>query len=234
MDKSTTGQRLAGVLIAPKRLFEQLKEHPGWFLPWLVLSIAHASVQLGFYLLIDPRFLMDQLVAQSLRPGISESDLRALLQTTVDNRSVLAISSALGAAIGLLVTMAISAAYLYLLAKLDERELAYRKWFALTAWCSLPGIFSALAGWAVILSAGGRIEFTAMSPLNLNTLVFGADTGLASAWPFLDLTTIWTLVLLVLGYRSFTASSGLRASIVVLFPCIALTLLWILLIPGQT
>ena len=101
---------LIDILIAPNQVFGRLKEKPAWFLPWLLVFLMTASVQLGFFSLVDSEYLLNQLVEQSLQPGIAERDLRATLQVQVDNKSLLIVSSVVGVFIGLLLIMAIKAA----------------------------------------------------------------------------------------------------------------------------
>lgn len=218
------------IIAAPRQFFNRLKEKPGWLLPWLVVAILAATVQWGFYSTVDPEFLLDQLVEQSLRPGVSESDLRATLEGTVENRSMLAIASSVGVFIGLLVVFAISASYLYLISKFSENGITFKHWYSLVAWCAIPSVFTALAAWVLILGSGGMMELAALSPLNLNYLLFRSEGTYASLLNLLDLMTIWALVLTILGYKSFMQCSTFRATVVVAAPYILILGIWALII----
>lgn len=117
-------------------------------------------------------------------------------------------------------------ACLYLIAKFSDNDITYKKWFSLSAWCSVPAIFTALAGWLVIITAGGLIEMTAINPLNLNFLLFKSEGEFAGWLSSLNLITIWSAVLLVLGYKIFTSCSTTKASIVVLTPYMLILAIW--------
>lgn len=214
------------ILVAPNQVFGRLKEKPIWFLPWLLVFLMTASVQLGFFSLVDSEYLLDQLVEQSLQPGITERDLRATLQVQVDNKTLLIFSSVIGVLIGLLLVMAIKAAYFLLISKLTDKIISYKSWYSLVAWCSVPSIFTALAAWLVIFSSGRMIDIEALNPLNLNYLTVNTE-GVFSSWlRAIDLIAIWGLVLVIMGYQSFTSCSTTKASIIVLTPYILIFGIW--------
>jgi hypothetical protein len=214
------------ILVAPNQVFGRLKEKPTWFLPLLLVFLMTASVQLGFFSLVDSEYLLDQLVEQSLQPGITERDLRATLQVQVDNKTLLIFSSVIGVLIGLLLVMAIKAAYFLLISKLTDKIISYKSWYSLVAWCSVPSIFTALAAWLVIFSSGRMIDIEALNPLNLNYLTVNTE-GVFSSWlRAIDLIAIWGLVLVIMGYQSFTSCSTTKASIIVLTPYILIFGIW--------
>ncbi len=218
------------IVVAPNQVFSRLKDKPTWFLPWLFVFLLVASVQFGFFSLVDSEYLLGQLVEQSLQPGIAESDLRATLQVQVDNKTLLIVSSIIGVLIGLLLVLAIRAIYFYLISTLSDNNISYKSWYSLVAWCSVPTIFTALAAWLVILSSGSMIDVNALNPLNLNYILLRTE-GIFSGWlTAIDLIAMWGLVLTILGYKSFTSCSTTKASIIVLTPYILIFGVWALII----
>ncbi|MDC1435805.1 YIP1 family protein [Gammaproteobacteria bacterium] len=216
------------ILAAPNQVFTRLKEKSSWFTPWIVVALVVASIQMGFFYLVDTEFLLDQLVEQTIQPGVSENDLRVTLQAQVENKNIPAVSSSVGVIIGLLLIYAISAGYLYMVSKLTDNEITFKSWYSLIAWCSVPSIFTAIAAWIVILSSGGLIELEALTPLNLNYLIFRSEDDFSGFLSAFDLINIWIVVLTVLGYKSFTSCSSLQASAVVLSPYILILGIWAL------
>ncbi len=218
------------ILSAPNQVFLRLKEKASWFIPWIVVALVIASMQMGFFYLVDTEFLVDQLVEQALQPGVSESDLRVAIQAQLQNKNIPAISSSVGAIIGLLLIYAVSAGYLYMISKFTDNDIRFKSWYSLIAWCSVPSIFTALVGWIIILTSDGLIELEALSPLNLNYLIFRSEGDFSGFLSTLDLINIWIVVLTVLGYKSFTSCSSLQASVVVLSPYILILGIWALVI----
>lgn len=218
------------ILAAPNQAFTRLKDKPSWFVPWLVIALLLVTVQIGSFSLIDSEYLLDQLVEQSLQPGVSESDLRASMQGVVDNKTALMVSSSLAVSIGMLLVFAITAGYLYLISKFSDHDITYRTWYSLIAWCSVPTIFTAMTAWIVILSSGGLIDLTALAPLNLNNLLFRSEGDFSGLLTAFDLMAIWGVILIVLGYKNFTSTSTLNASIVVLTPYVLILAIWALII----
>jgi hypothetical protein len=218
------------ILIAPSKVFADIAEKPRWFLPWLIISLLLASMQLGFYSLIEPDFLVDQLVEQSLQPGVSESDLRASMQGIVENINVLGLSSAIGIFFVLLITFAINSTYLYWIARLSEHSISFKTWYSLNAWCSVPMVFTVMATWLLMLTSGGLIELEAINPLNLNYLLLKSEGDYRNLLNSLNLISAWSVVLIMLGYKHITKSSYLAASLIVFTPYLLILLIWFLLI----
>tara|TARA_R100001143_G_C3360387_1_gene135038 strand:+ start:852 stop:1559 length:708 start_codon:yes stop_codon:yes gene_type:complete len=220
-------EKLKFIFIAPQKVFASLQEKPVWLLPWFIVSLCLASVQLGYYGLVDADYLLEQLVVLGSQPGISENDLRVILRETVNNKMLLGYSSAFGVFIGLLLTYGLSATYLYFVSKLTERELAFKYWFSLSAWCGMPAIISALAAWVAILSSGGQINMSALNPLTLSFLL-AEESG--RVLEYLDFATLWTLVLTIMGFKYYTGCSYSKASILVVIPYFVIILVWLLFI----
>ena len=218
------------ILIVPTKVFTDIAEKPRWFLPWLIISLLLASMQLGFYSLIEPDFLVDQLVEQSLQPGVSESDLRASMQGIVENINVLGLSSAIGIFFVLLITFAINSTYLYWIARLNEHNVSFKTWYSLNAWCSVPMVFTVMATWLLMLTSGGLIELEAINPLNLNYLLLKSEGDYRNLLNSLNLISAWSVVLIMLGYKHITKSSYLAASLIVFTPYLLILLIWFLLI----
>ena len=218
------------IVVAPNQVFSRLKDKATWFLPWLLVFVLVASVQFGFFSLVDSEYLLDQLIEQSLQPGIAESDLRATLQVQVDNKTLLVVSSVIGVLIALLLILAIRAAYFYFISKLSDNIISYKSWYSLVAWCSVPTVFTALAAWLVILSSDNMIDINGLNPLNLNYLLFKSEGDFSRWLTAIDLIAMWGVVLTILGYKSFTSCSTTKASIIVLSSYILIFGIWALII----
>ena len=132
------------ILAAPNQVFTRIKNKPSWFTPWLVIALLLVSVQIGSFSLVDSDYLLDQMVEQSLQPGVSESDLRATMQGVVDNKTALIVSSSIAVTVGMLIIFAITAGYLYLISKFSDNDITFKTWYSLVAWCSVPTIFTAM------------------------------------------------------------------------------------------
>lgn len=218
------------IIAAPNQVFERLKQKPSWFIPWLVIALLAVTVQLGFYNLIDPGYLLDQLVEQRMDSGIPESELRNAMQGITENTTPLIVSSSVAVFVGLLLIYAISAVYLFLVSKFSDTSITYRQWLSMVSWCNVPAIFTVLAAWLAILSSGRLIEIEAMNPLNLNYLLFQSEGDFAGMLSAINLVTIWSVLLMIMGHRIFTASTYLKSATVVLTPYVLILLVWTLII----
>lgn len=216
------------IIASPNLVFPRLQEKPTWFLPWLLIALLAVSVQFGFYNLVDPEYLLEQLVEQRMDSGIAASELRERMQGITDNTNILAVSSSVAVFVSLLVIYAVTAGYLHWVSKFSETESSFKQWFSLASWSGVPTVFSILAAWIVILSSAPLIDLQAMNPLNLNYLLFRSDGRFADLLNAFNLVAIWSVVLLVLGYKHFTSATYLKSAVVVLSPYVLILFIWTL------
>ena len=109
----------------------------------------------------------------------------------------------------------------------------FRQWFAMIAWSTMPIVFGLLASLVNLLVSDARF----LPQEQLNPLSFGNLLGIDSeGMPLiqrillsLDVTTMWSVVLQIIGYQVFTQRSIVRAAIVVLAPLAAIMLVGVLL-----
>src|SRR5690606_28645144 len=108
-------QNLIDIIAAPSAAFSRLKDRPTVLLPLLLVVIATASTQMGYVLLTDRGFLIDQQIEQvaALLPNVSEAQLDQMReQNRATSTSALIISSTVGTIVFLLLIQALYALYL--------------------------------------------------------------------------------------------------------------------------
>lgn len=200
-------QNLINIITAPQAAFDSLKEKPTALMPLLLIIALSGGMQILYFANIDLDFLIDQLVIQSQAfINIPENELRESLADT--NPITQGISSAIAIAIFLPLITAIMAGYLSFVSKFTSDEIGFKRWFCLAAWTSVVTIFAAIAGIAVVLmSADGMIALSQLQALSLNSLIFQTTGPFKTLLSSLDITQLWALVLLILGYKSWTGKT---------------------------
>jgi hypothetical protein len=158
--------------------------------------------------------------AEAIRQGISKLKPGALV----------ILSSMLVILILVLVTV-LTSAYLVIVSAIADDKFRFRHWFALSLWASIPSLFSIVVmALNFFVSPNGRI-----APENLNPISFSNLIGLPAGHDFstlldsIDLTSLWTWGLLVLGYRLWTGRSWAQSSMIVLVPVVAIFGTWALI-----
>jgi hypothetical protein len=98
----------------------------------------------------------------------------------------------------------------------------YKRWLALIAWCSLPGVLGMIASLVNLQVTDARfLPAEQLNPLSFGSLLALDPQGATIVQRILmslDLTVLWSTVLQILGYQYFTQKSIVTATIVVLGP----------------
>lgn len=218
-------QNLVDIIAAPTAAFNRLKQQPSVLLPWLLIVLSVASIQLGFFLLVDHDFLVDQLVDQALanNPNAPENQMRQNLVNI--NPAVMGGGAAVATAFVISVIFAINAVYLNFMAKFGHQQYTFKSWFSLLAWTGIPGILVAVAAWVSILTANnGLISLASLQSLSLDSLL-GLNTN-SRLLQSLNLPQLWSMVLVVLGYQNWTGATMLKSAVITLAPYVLIYGIW--------
>jgi hypothetical protein len=224
---ATTAGVLTNIFTAPQLAFAAIKERPSPWLPLLAVILATCIVQFAYTQLVDLAWLIDsQLAASDLPAAQREQAVDAALQIPPLAYGFIA---AVPSAIIILIVYALIALYYTGVSFATNDGIKYGQWLALTAWCSLPAVFGQIASLVNLAVADARfLPAQQLNPLSFSSLL-GIDpqgaTFIESILLSLDLTTLWSTVLQILGYQAFTQRSIVRATIVVLGPLAVIVLI---------
>ena len=221
-------QNLIDIITAPSAVFARLKAKPSVWFPLLLVLLATCSVQVGYILLTDKGFLVDQQINQ-VRTMFSQLSSAQIAQMREQLMNQGATSSIISSAVSVFVIysliMAIYALYLRFVAKFSFNEMGWKSWFSLVCWTSVPTIFGAIASWVVLLTnSNGQVPMLELNPLSFSNLL-----GLSIAGGPLSVLTplyIWSFVLLALGYQRWTGKGLLTSTLLSLGPYLLIFGLW--------
>jgi len=201
------GARIVDTFIAPSKTFTDLRRNASWWAPWLLISI----FALIFVYSIDRQIGFEQIsknaVAQSARadqfdklpPDQQEKQLR------VTSAFVRYLSY--GTPVTIPIFFAIAAVVLWVTFRFATgADVAFKTAYAIVFYASLPGIIGSILG-TISLYAGVNPEgFDINNPVatNLAHVLDKATTGkfIYSFASALDLISIWTIVLMGIGFSS--------------------------------
>jgi hypothetical protein len=209
------------IFTAPSEAFIALKERPRVLLPVLVLLIGFSAVSFYFLSHVDMGVFLDTL----LRSGNANlTDAQREQAVAAAARFPPSVYGAFGAlsSCAIFLIYFIVASYYTVVSFVTGDGVRLKQWFALICWCALPQVFGIVAQLVNMLVNDPRF----MQPEQINPLSFGNLLSIdPTAAPTLqrrllgvDITAIWTVVLVVLGYQSFTKSSYVKAAAIVLGP----------------
>jgi hypothetical protein len=221
-------QNLIDIITAPSAAFARLKEKPSIWFPLLLVLLATVSVQIGYILLTDKGFMVDQQMDQveALFPNLTaaqEAQMRENLMNQGASASI--ISSAVGVFVIYSLILALYALYLRFVSKFSFVDIGWKSWFSLVCWTAIPTLFGAIASWVVLLSdSNGQVPM-----LELNVLSFSNLLGLSTrGGPLFVLTPlyIWSFALLALGYQNWTKKSLFASTLLSLGPYLLIFGVW--------
>jgi hypothetical protein len=231
-DKSSLAVAI-DLFTAPNQAFAAIKERPSVWLPLIALIVSYAAVSFAFMTSVDLPWFFDQQLQQS-NADLTDAQREEMVRVqTSMGPIVLASISAVVAPIAIVIALFISALYLTGVSFLTHDGVRLKQWFAFSAWCWLPIVLGLIASLINILAGDARF----MTQEELNPLAFGnllgiereGLTGLQRALLNLDLSTLWAVVLCVLGYQAWTKRSTALALTVILGPPALIIMLAVLL-----
>lgn len=215
MKDSSLG-RLLGVLLAPGETFESIAGRPTWVAPLLVLVLLGGGVQWLMQTRVDP----DELFREQIRMSgieLSEQQMeKAQEQAGAGSPKAKIIG-------GILVVAALNfviAALFWMGFRLFGSEIEYVPSLSTTLYGFVPFGLSALLSIVVILARGSVEAAEVLSGGVLpSSLGFFApeDSGMVARGLLqsVDVFSIWTIVLLVIGFRiAAKVSRGTAAGVV--------------------
>lgn len=218
--------KVVNIFTAPAEAFRALREKPTFLLPVAVLILANVILVMWYYNVVDVMWLMETSLEASNAEIPADQREQVLERIAATPRMVFAGSSAVAVSLVVLVLMLLAAMYLSLVSMFTNDGFRFRNWFSLVAWSSLPVVLAVLA--SMVNLAVGDPTFLAgeeLNPLSFRNLL-GLDvsgTGFsASLLQYADPTSIWSLALMIVGYRQWTGHSIEKSALIVAAPLLVI------------
>ncbi|RJG19098.1 YIP1 family protein [Massilia cavernae] len=212
------------ILVEPSKAFAAIRERSHTWLPLLTVMFGSALMIWWYFQTVDFAWLMNHTMAS--QPDMTDEQRQAaqgiMSQTTMGWMSVA------GALIVTPVIYAIFALYYLLAGKFLGSDISFGKWFALTAWASLPRLLVLPLMAMQIMTSGGQVPMEDLSMTSLNFLLFQLPQShpWAGFLTNIDLAMLWSVVLSVIGLRVWTARSLATCVTISLLPLVLVFGLW--------
>jgi hypothetical protein len=215
---------IGNVILAPSPTFARLKDKPRPFIPLLVLILLRLAVSCWYVSsLVFERFREHMLAAQ----GNMQPEQRAAMAQFFTPKTMM-WSSGAGAVLGTPLICAVVALYYLLAGKVMGTGIGYGKWFGFAVWTSIPRLLTVPLSVLQILTSGGRLAPEDMNMVSLNYLLL--HVPMSSPWfgfaTNLDLTSVWSIALAVLGLKAWTGRSTAACVTVAVLPYAVVYGIW--------
>jgi len=216
--KPNSFARIFGVLFSPGETFASIARKPTWGVPLLVILI------IGYVCtaLVVPRMDWDKITAmqqeqmKQRNPNVSEQQLEQAAR----------FGKALGKVIPWLfpifavVWYLLIAGVLLLTFRLTGSEGNFIQAFSATLYAWIPQLLSSIIGTIVIVARGGLVDPEQMATMIKTNPGFLVDSKahpmLFALLGSLDVFTIWTVVLLIIGFAALSRASKAKAAAIVI------------------
>lgn len=206
----------------PGKAFAAIREKSHSWLPLLAIMAGSAAMLYWYFQTVDFAWMVDQAAAGT--PDMTAEQREAMHK--VMSPTLMTWSALGGVLLGTPIAYALYALYYLLAGKFIGSDISYGKWFALTAWTSLPRLLVLPLMALQIMTSGGRVAMEDLSMVSLNFLLLHLPAAHPWAGFFnsLDLPLLWSVVLTVIGLRVWTGRS--------LATCITISVLPVAIIFG--
>jgi hypothetical protein len=215
---------IGNVILAPSTTFARLKDKPRPFIPLLVLILLTLAVSFWYISSLDFAWFREHMLAAQ---GPMKPEARAAMAQFLTPKTMM-WSSGAGAVLGTPLICAIVALYYLLAGKVMGTGIGYGKWFGFAVWTSIPRLLTVPLSALQILTSGGRLAPEDMNMVSLNYLLL--HVPMSSPWfgfaTNLDLTSVWSIALAVLGLKAWTGRSTAACVTVAVLPYVLVYGIW--------
>jgi hypothetical protein len=209
--------RIVNTFIAPGRAFAGLRDARAWWMAWLLI----AATSILFFYAIDMKIGMDQVMQQEFARNTRASDRMERIPPE-QKAQVLQRAAGVSRVIGYAAPVTSLVIFLAIAGVLAATfnfglgaEVPYGVALAITVYGMLPQAIKNLLGTAALMLGANTEGFNLHNPVASNPAAFLDPAGskfLYTICTGLDLFTLWSVVLLGIG---FAAQSKIRRSLAV-------------------
>jgi hypothetical protein len=225
--KATLLETATNIFAAPSEAFSELNARPTKLFPLLLIMLCVMAANAWYFTILDYDWFIDDMLTQvgSLSEEELESAREAMASLSQRNMMFLRV---FGGAFGLLAIFVLQAGYLSLASALKGDKYRFSHWFSLICWTSLPYLLSVLTMVVnIVLNSNGQLSSFELNALTLSNLGIQPDNdSMRQLFNTIDLTMLWSMVLVVMAYNQWLDSGWMKAMAVVLAPYLLIIGVW--------
>jgi len=212
---------IINIFAAPGEVFASLKEKPRFLIAWLLIALFGGLTQYFYFSGVDVGWYFEEQLLANPNTTQDQAEQVVRFMTSIPQGG-LAIGIAIFAVIATLVVFLIQALYFKIASLITKDGLRYKHMLALVSWSSMPVLLTSLASIVKLLTS----DVSLMPQTDINPLSFWGLLGLEplgtgaldSIVMNTDPLAIWSLILLIFGYKVMSGKDWGTAAIVALIP----------------
>ena len=228
----TVFNAMVDIITSPGKALDAVKSHTSWlWWPLLINLLLACALLYYYYTWVDFDWLIEQTIRQA--PPESRAEGADAIRQFM-NPATTTWTSIGAVVIVIMIVYLVQAVYLHLANKISTgADVGFGQWFSLGAWSGFVGIFATLATFIGLLMAkNNQVALENLDVFSLNSLLVHASPD--DPWyrwaTSLRLLTIWSLILMAIGYSRWTGAGMGKSAIIAALPTIAIFGIWALTI----
>ena len=202
--------------MAPTTLFEDLRERPRWWLPFVIFLVGAALVAILPRLLLPTDVLLDA-IRQNL-PGPVEMPGEEMIQRM--QSPVMLVFSGLGGALFAGVSMVLTALFFWALFSITGEKCSFSKSFAVVSYSGLIKVLGMALVVVLMVILQKREVYTSLALLPF----LEQGTFLYRLAAQIDFFTVWRVIIMGLGFSVVADVPKVKSYLSVIIPWILLSL----------
>lgn len=216
---------IGNVMVEPTSTFSRLKAKPNAWVPLAVLILTSLAISYWWISTLDFSWLTDHVIASqgaAIKPEAREAMKKFM------TRNTMLITSSVTVVLGTLLISAIAAVYYLLAGRVLGTTIGYGKWFGFSVWVSIPRLLTVPLSALQIATSGGRLAPEDLNMMSLNYLLLHlpASNPWATMAGSVDLTSLWSIALAILGLKAWTGRGTGTCAVAAVLPWVIVYGLW--------
>jgi hypothetical protein len=217
---------LVSMFTEPGRAFAAVEKRSMVWLPLALAMLGSSIIILWYFQSVDFSWLLDRMTGAMHNPEAGEKAKQFMTKSTMQTSSIA------GTVIGIPFMYSVHAMYFLVVAKIMKLDFGFTKWFSFIAWASVPGLLVLpLGAMQILMAQNGQLGLDQLNPVSLNQLFFHIEMGRpwASLLDSVNVTSIWSAVLMVVGFQVWSKASRNKAILIVALPYAVIYAIWIVI-----
>jgi hypothetical protein len=220
---------MTNIFAEPQIAFKNIRQEYPVIFPLSFFLVLLVVVTLTYTANVDYEWSIEQNVEMLAGDKTKAEQDAVRAQMTLMEPMTQAIVGSIVTVVGYLILFCLYAAYYLVNSNINNDGYDFKQWLSFISWTWLPKCVVLLISLVIVLiSDDGQITQNSLNPISLNSLFFDLSpfSGLGSMLTTIDLSTFWTVGLMIIGYKSWTESSLSKSIMIVLTPYIIVFGIW--------
>jgi len=215
------------IFTSPGEAFAVIRERRSFLVPLVLIGIGVATINYLYLSEVDIGWMTEQQLRNQTIVDLTDLQIETMANQAADRgRGRIIVQGMIGAMFGVPIFFLLQALYLKIVTLIRKDHIPFRQWFSLISWASLPSILASIASIVYLLTNDVRfVGQTSLNPLsfgNLLGLELEGSSTFATAAAGMGPINVWSMILVILGYRAFTDSGTIRAASIILAPVLVI------------